>query len=964
MISSLFAVTLVALSVTQPPDIEFRAQMEARKDRMLTQRADVSHPVLTTPAMLDQARRNIATADWARAWLDSEKALADWLVQQPPEYVDAMLSETSPWHHYGFTCPRCVGVKTQEGAGGGLFTWDYKDPDVITCRFCKQTYPSPDYPETGRITCPRTRQEFTFYLNEKERAQPEDTSGRLAYHWTDHPIHVSFSGIIRYQKAAFMLNAVDSLANAYAFTGDSRYATAGIRILTRAAACYRAWLYRDYWDTVADCDPLYAAWHGQRLPRDWKKHLCDQAFRKDSDTSAAMLQTYWGAGRYWPSTDSIGCAVNLCRAYDLLHDARDPAGNPMWSDAARAVVERDLLMEWVMGAEPYVGGEGKADLADNKTPRIYEAFAVIGKCLGLPEWVEVAFRGYEGLRDRSFLYDGFSTESPSYTCMYLRSLVGLTEALHGCRRPETYAAPEGTIDLYSQGKLRMMLTAIMEAVDGDGRLLPLSDTHAGARVGREIVEVAMRRYPERFNGMYAAYCPGSPSSYALFNLDAAALQSNRPLHVPEQVFPAWMTATLRHGCATAALAFNPPGGHRHLDNLALYYGAGPSVCLEDLGYVGDMPVNKWIRTTESHNLVVVDNSPQRSKRTPSLSLYVSAPLFSAVEATSDAYAQCTEYRRLCVLLKGPAQQTVLLDIFRVKGGQTHAYRLHSAHAASFAKDGALHFSGITMPPEAPLPDVGASLEYDDIFGLRDVRRCDAPAAPWQATWADEAGKYRLWMLSAADAVEAANGPAQLDRQEPGRRARYLDVLRHGAPAESTFVALHEPATADGTLPVTAARCLPIPPEAGPNAVAVEITCGWGIYTILSEFAQPQAIDGIEFAGTLHVRLKTKTGEEASASLRGGGLASEAARGSDHTIHTPTPLNSGDTRAPAAYLLVDDGARWTGFPISDIKASDITVSRFNLPPEVRACRLPEYVENGKVEFCDAGIKTGGGEQTTK
>jgi len=930
-----------AASGAAEPDLAFRALMEARKDCMLGGRAAVVHPILTTPEMLEQARRNMEHAGWARDWLAGQKQLADWIIQQRPDYIDAMLPETTPWHHYGFTCPRCVGKKTQEGAGGGLFRWDHTNPDVLTCRYCKQQYPSPEYPETGRISCARTGQELTFYLNEQERAHPEDTSGTLAYAWCGHPMHVSFSGIIRFQKASFMLSAADTLANVYALTGDARYAAAAIHILTRAAQCFRGWLYHDYWDTVADCDPLYAAWHDDKLPRDWKKHLCTKAFAKDRGDSAAMLQEYWGAGRVWPSTGDIGCAVSLCRAYDLVYDARAADGSPLWADAARAAVERDLLMEWMMEAEPYLGGEGAAEPADNKTPRIYEAMAVVGKCLGFPEWVDVALRGYEGLRDRSFLYDGFSKESPSYTCMYLGALVGLTETLHGYAWPERYAARQGTLDLYGQGKLRMMLGAIMEAVTADARLLPLSDTHAGARVGRAIVEVAARRYPERFKDAYGAYCPGGPSAYALFNLDAKELEGSRPPEPPEQVYPAWMTATLRHGAATAALAFNPPGGHRHLDNLALYYETGSNVCLEDLGYVGDMPVNKWIRTTESHNLVVVDGKPQRAKRNPSLSLYVSAPLFSAVEATSDAYAQCDEYRRLCVLLKPDASQTLLVDIFRVKGGQTHAYRVHSARATSFAKQGSLEFSGVAMPPEGPLPDIGASLADGDIFGLRDIRRCDAPAAPWHATWADEDGKYRLWMLSDADAVEAANGPAQLDRAEPGRRARFLDVARaagrDGAPAESAFVALHEPSAPGGALQVTAARCLPVPPEAGPHAVALQIEGPWGVYTVLSEFEQAAAVEGISFAGKLHVRLAKAGGATVWTSITDG-WAGDAARRSERVLHLPDTTLTQDTQAGGCHVLVDDGTCWSGFPVSRIGAHEIEVTRFDLPPTVRAFKL--------------------------
>ena len=66
--------------------------------------------------------------------------------------------------------------------------------------------------------------------------------------------------------------------------------------------------------------------------------------------------------------------------------ARDADGNSLWSDGERAVVERDLLLEYVIGAEPFVGGAGQAANFDNKAPRVYRAQAAVARCLGLESW--------------------------------------------------------------------------------------------------------------------------------------------------------------------------------------------------------------------------------------------------------------------------------------------------------------------------------------------------------------------------------------------------------------------------------------------------------------------------------------------------------------------------------------------------------------------------------------------------
>ncbi|MBI3117390.1 MAG: hypothetical protein HYZ00_01810 [Candidatus Hydrogenedentes bacterium] len=348
----------------------FRAEMEARKDALLSHTGEVRHPVLYTEDDLGRAKANAAASEWAKGWIDSQVALAEYAVTQPAGWVDSMIPKLSPVHGYGFTCPNCVGKQSQEAVGYELIAWDYRTPEVFKCRACGHEYPDPVYPETATLQMPRSGQSITYYLNPAEQAQPDDRSGRLAWHWVGYPIHVSFSGIVREQKIGFMRDAARSLGFAYGFTGDAKYAQGARDILVRYAQCYRQWLYRDYWDTYADCDPLYAAWHDKDLPLYWKRHLTEQAFARDTVERAAMLQSYWGAGRAHPSTDSVSGLASFALAYDLTCTAVDAAGVHVWSEEQRRLVERDLLLEYMMGAEPFVRGAGKADKANNKSPRV------------------------------------------------------------------------------------------------------------------------------------------------------------------------------------------------------------------------------------------------------------------------------------------------------------------------------------------------------------------------------------------------------------------------------------------------------------------------------------------------------------------------------------------------------------------------------------------------------------------
>ncbi len=951
-------------------EVEFRNVMEKRKDDILARRTKVIHPVLLTEKQIDQARKNIENTEWARKWFENIQTIADHVAGQPDGYIEHMIPELTPTNPYGLTCPNCVDKKSQEGLAYRSMEWDYRHPDVIRCLACNQTYPDPDYPETAQLICPRTDQTFTYYLNGEERKHPEDRSGKYAWKWVGKPVHPSFTGFVRGQKISFMTSALKNLALVYRFTGNPTYARTAARILERLADCYRNWLYHDFYDTVADCDPLYAAWNAMNLKLEWKRHLSAMAYGNsryetgpvdDTFGQAKMLATYFGCGRIHPSVDGISShLIDICLAYDLIHDATGEDTKPIWTDEKRARIEKGLILEYINTAEPFVGGTGNPPDLGNKSPSVYRAQAAVGRCLGLPHYADAALRGYEGLRDKSFIYDGFSKESPSYTNMYLTSFIWIPETLHGFRWPKIFPVRAGAVNLYkTDPKLRLILQAALDQLRPDGRYLPLSDTVADGGPRMHIFEIGLKRYPRIFSGkLHTLYRGGTPTEYAILNLDAAKLKKTADLDLPEILFPAWMTAILRHGsgpdATVLALPFNPPGGHRQADNLSLYYVDCSQTVLGELGYVGDSPMNAWVRGTSlSHNLVIVDDQEQGfraegKEREPGFRFMATSPRVSVVEASSRVYPQCADYRRLVALIKGPGAQTIALDIFRVRGGDKHAYRLFSELAASDAKNGAFEFTHLDMPPEPPLPNFGSSIDPDHIFGLRDTRRVEGPPPSWQATWKQADRQYRLHMLSQAHAVEASNGPGQETLEQIGRRVRFLDAVNTGKSLSSTFVTLHEPGGPGNTMPVQQALRLAVPEQAGPNAVAVRIESNWGACWIFSDIEREVEIDGIRFQGTFGVYGRTPQNRPwyftvGASTLEHGksGFAHQPPIWSGRVVgqtetelQSDTPTPDGWSRLPkrtATWVAVDTESYRTGFPVVSAEDDRIVVKRFPLQP---------------------------------
>lgn len=948
-----------------PEETAFREEMERRKDELLANSVRVTHPAMLSAAQLAQAKKNAAETDWGRDWVKSQISAADAFLGQGEGFVEQLLTPLTPWFEYGFTCPNCVGRLSQEGVGSSLVEWSVSEPEIIRCKACGQAYPDAAFEEIAPLVCPRMGQTLDFYLNDAQREHSDDRSGAYAWDWVGHPMHMSFSGVVRGAKAGYAIRVSTSLAYAYAFTGDVRYAEGARAVLVRLAECYRQWLYHDYWGGVADCDPLYAAWHDKSLPLYWKRHLAESVFAKDTVERASMLQNYWGAGRYHPSTDGISALDSLCPAYDLTRDAHEPGGNPVYSESDRAQIERDLLLEWLFGAEPYLGGPGEASTVNNKAPRLYQAMAAVGKCLGIPEYMDTALRGYEGVRDQSFLYDGFSKESPSYTNMYLSALITVPEMLHGFRWPEEFSKRSGSVNVYeSDERLRLMFASVADQLTGSGEYLPLADTHVHSQPSQSIIEVAVKRYPELRGRLPEPLRKLSASEYSLFNMDAADALGARSDVLPELYYPAWMTAILRHGAGTAdstlALSFSPEGGHRHLDNLSLFYVDRGRDMLGDLGYIGDMPMNAWIRSTKSHNLVVVDGEDQEfGGREPELRMMVASPHVSVVEAASTAYPQCDMYKRTVALIKGPEGQTFAVDIFRVRGGKHHAYRVFSEVAASDS-DGDITFTGVDMPVAAPLPDYGASIAREHIYGLQDMRKADVSDAPWQAIWSDETAKYRLTMLSRVETVEASHGPGQETREEAGRRVRYVDAIRRGENLQSAFVAVHEPDGQDGSFPVRAAE---LPPMADGGGVVVQLDTAWGNYLIFSECDVPVTVGEVQFQGVFGVYCQPANGKPwlmavgaETFQAGGSGFSGQTAywigtadSTSADTITTSAPRPGDWPEASEdiqAYVIVNDGAFTTGFPVSSTTDNSVVTERFPLQ-EVNTFALPavRYVEMG-------------------
>jgi hypothetical protein len=189
----------------------------------------------------------------------------------------------------------------------------------------------------------------------------------------------------------------------------------------------------------------------------------------------------------------------------------------------------------------------------------------------------------------------------------------------------------------------------------------------------------------------------------------------------------------------------------------------------------------------------------------------------------------------------------------------------------------------------------------------------------------------------------------------GRRVWYVDSVRTGDGLTSAFLFVHEPSDRSGHWPIRSASRLEVPPEAGPEAVAVKIESAWGKYVVLTDFAKESEIDGVQFAGSFGVLGRPPAGEQwlfavGAKTLQHDGFGfsgSSAWWSGDVESNTKTAIRA-TTEKPRGwpslptscrnYVLANDGAYDTGFPVEEVGTETITVHRFPLP-KLTSFQLP-------------------------
>ena len=809
------------------------------------------------------ARLNLERHRWAQRIVAGWQRRVDPLMKQDRSFVDEMISDLTPWSQYGQNCPVCVNKQSSMGECG-LYKWRITEPDKLECKYCGTVYPNSEYPETGKLVCPRMGQTFTYYETEAERAHPEDKSGKHAFRWASWPVHTSWTGIIRSKRAAYVVNMALPLAKLYAVTGEVRYAERAAWILDRFACVYPDYLFHSYNGTYADCPPAEAAKElgrhprAGRFPKEVIVNACGLHQYKDH---ARLNVGFWGAGRYSCSGGDGSTILQMLVAYDLIRDARHPDGTPVLSLEMDGRIRDDLLLA---GCED---SENWKDI-NNKCGPGRALSAAAGILFERPQSVRHALDGFQQLMEQCFHSDGFCMESPSYSSMHLSLMRDIPEILRGYSDPEGYEPADGEriddldpfVDL---DRYRLALESMVRMLAPQRRYPVLGDTHYRAGLSTIWAEILADRYGDRYAALLETVQGKSlaeaGSEYALWyrNVDMRAT-SDAALPLHSEWFPGWHVAVLRAGDPGGETAFYLNGyamhGHRHYDTLGIVYHAGTKELASDRGYIWDDPRNAWTKSTLAHNIVTVDGGNQsRKDRRSNLELFAVAPGIEVVQASANAYTQCNRYQRTCALVQLPGKQSYVVDIFRVRGGKRHQYGLNG--------NGNL----VALSTAEPQP-IDEEIKW--LSNLRAV----ATTGPFTATWEHQEMRLDLMMLNPIDRLIVADAPGwRSDRGSELNAPPIQQILAECGSADgeaaSQYVALLVP-YAGGKSPVLSARLLENDMKTG--TVAVEVQLADRTDMIVSSLdSESHQIDSLVTDGQFGFVSRNSSGEPKRAYLLAG-----------------------------------------------------------------------------------------------
>ena len=889
------------------------------------------------------ARRNIEDFAWAQELRDTAVAAADTFIAKGDDWL---------WHLVtGQRLPRSYAVNQFLGSpisGRDIYAygnypwladpvnqpWKVVDPSVPEGSGQPRVYPTNDFAafyasgldEHGLFVPERA--DRSLLVNELYPERGPNWGVDDGYGWVDddgnkwtflayyHHWHLWYPATDTAEAA--ITNALTACRDAFLYTGEPRYAHAGLILLDRIADIYPSMdtsVYKRE-DGYLHSDGLSGL--GRIVGCIWETSIV-RGFASAYDAFFPAIATGDDAGvveflsqkaveYQLPAKDTIeaireNIETNVLREVFPAVKAAQIRGNfgaHQSSVAMAAVVldspaESSEMIDWIFQSGRYIstpppqritGGDMYATLVEDV--------------------------------DR----DGFGNEAaPNYNFGWISAIGSVADVLAGYDRYPT-------ADLYQHPKYAKMIAARSALTMLNRYTPPIGDSGTTGEPGlfgsSQQYTMDFERYAAPVFAQLAHLVNGNSVDGlygSIFSTDvegtrrriAEIVERDGPLQLPSSNLTGYGFAALRTGTGPAMRGlwtyYGRTIGHGHLDALNLgMHGVGVDL-LPELGYPEFADNNarnrEWNQGTVAHNTVVVDASPQAEHWVGEPHGFAATERVQVVDvAAPKVYQQTSAYRRVTALVAVDDQRSYAVDVFRVVGGSEHHFSFHAA-------EGPVATDGLTLvaqptgtyagPDIEPPPDTAPGRPGANGFDwLLRVERDDDPGATFSVDWkvadtwnvheTDPDLHLRLTMMTGVDDVALCDGIPP--RNKPGNPAslRYLIAHRAGADGlASQFVSLVEPYVGERFVrAVTTVALHPLDGTLAPHeacAVKIELEDGRVDYVVSSSRTDVllRVDEAFMFRGSFGVY-----------SLRGG--KPDYAFGHDASMVGPLPAMQGPAAA--------------------------------------------------------------------
>ena len=511
--------------------------------------------------------------------------------------------------------------------------------------------------------------------------------------------------------------AINNLAKAFVYTGEAKYGRAGAILLDKIADFYpdyewfkwNKWRGDDYYGTIVD--PVWSTFIATEYADAYDaflpiyndpyviNFLAKNGARYEEDAKGNYVRD--NDGNLIPTNlkDTPGGAKKNIEDNLLLEIFEATKYGKNWGNfgmhqgsvataavALNRLPESKEMIDWIMAPGPKSGTSG---ISTGTAPRTQP----------------VSGGMFIGALIEDIDRDGSGTEAaPGYNSLWPQNFLTVAELLKDF---ELYPSA----NLYENPKFTKMFSAQARLMLGGYYTTQTGDSGAIASTGLSVyAEDVIKCYEVTrdpllaqtlwlCNEMYGDSLRGSIFSDDPEQLERdieAVIKEIGEINLGSDMLTGYGFAALRAGSENesasessysntnrdVALYFGKNDMHGHLDTLNLFMDAFGLNIAPDLGYpevTGTQPHRyEWVRTTISHNTVLIDEKEQGTRTYAQKPLHFDdAGRVKLMDVSADVYADADDYRRTVMSVEVDDENAYNVDFFHVKGGRDHMYSFHS-----------------------------------------------------------------------------------------------------------------------------------------------------------------------------------------------------------------------------------------------------------------------------------------------